>query len=136
MHFLFSFERYHKINGGKSSNHTIDCYNNSYWNNVKQYNFIFSLAGTCVVHTDEDDTFFGTKLGKSRSCKTEHDITLKSDDNKDKVVMEITKLHLQPFDIVNGTFGEGTLPCQQDPRRWVGVGAPASKLSGHFRIFH
>lgn len=85
----------------------------------KQNNPDFAGAvnpGICVVHTDEGDTFFGTKLGMSRSCKTEDDKTLISDDKKNKVVMEITRLHLQPFDIVNGTFGEES-PCPSDLKK-------------------
>lgn len=60
-----------------------------------------------MVQSSERDTFFSTKLGHSRSCVSEHDITLKNSESKDKVIMEITKLHLQPFDLKNGTFGEG-----------------------------
>ncbi|PIK62660.1 putative lysosome-associated membrane glycoprotein 5 [Apostichopus japonicus] len=66
-----------------------------------------------VVQSSERDTFFSTKLGHSRSCVSEHDITLKNSESKDKVIMEITKLHLQPFDLKNGTFGE-EIPCKSD----------------------
>ena len=69
---------------------------------------IIPAAGSRVVHSDPSMRFFVTPIGNSRVCDSEDDIIMTSAGNTtETVTMEISELQMQPFGMVNGTFGEG-----------------------------
>ncbi|XP_033640464.1 lysosome-associated membrane glycoprotein 1-like [Asterias rubens] len=71
-------------------------------------------AGSRVVHSDPSMRFFVTPIGNSRVCDSEDDIIMTSAGNTtETVTMEISELQMQPFGMVNGTFGEES-DCGKD----------------------
>ncbi|XP_078001154.1 lysosome-associated membrane glycoprotein 5-like [Glandiceps talaboti] len=72
--------------------------------------------GSKSVKTLEDVTLFDTPLKSAYICQTQDNIAMQSDDEENKVILSIADLQLQPYDIENGQFGEGSL-CEADKEK-------------------
>ncbi|XP_077865733.1 lysosome-associated membrane glycoprotein 5-like [Saccoglossus kowalevskii] len=63
-------------------------------------------AGSRTVQTYEDTTFFDTPLKQSFMCQTQDNIKMGSEDSEEKVILKISNLQIQPYEVEDDMFSE------------------------------